>query len=50
MATSGMTQASQGEPPCDLEMAGGSIQELEVKDDETKPMEDDQDPEVVQSL
>ncbi|XP_045931326.1 guanine nucleotide-binding protein-like 3-like protein [Micropterus dolomieu] len=44
METTGMTQGGQGEPTSVLEMAGGSLEEPEFKD-ETESMEDDQDPE-----
>ncbi|XP_075951719.1 guanine nucleotide-binding protein-like 3-like protein isoform X1 [Anarhichas minor] len=44
METTGMTQGGQGEPPSDLEMVGGSLEEPEVQD-ETQSMEDGQDPE-----
>ncbi|CAB1353483.1 unnamed protein product [Coregonus sp. 'balchen'] len=44
MATAGMTQGGQEEPPCDLEMEGGALDEVESKD-ETESMDDDQDPE-----
>uniref|UniRef100_A0A4W5JPX7 G protein nucleolar 3 like n=1 Tax=Hucho hucho TaxID=62062 RepID=A0A4W5JPX7_9TELE len=43
MATAGMTQGGQEEPPCDLEMEG-ALDEVESKD-ETESMDDDQDPE-----
>lgn len=45
MATTGMTQGGQDEPPSDLEMVAGSLEEPEFKD-ETESMEDEQDPEV----
>ncbi|XP_021425423.2 guanine nucleotide-binding protein-like 3-like protein [Oncorhynchus mykiss] len=44
MATAGMTQGGQEEPPCDLEMEGGALDGVESKD-ETESMDDDQDPE-----
>lgn len=44
IATSGMTQAEQEAPPCDLEMGGASVEEI-VSNDETETMDDDQDPE-----
>ncbi|XP_068576198.1 guanine nucleotide-binding protein-like 3-like protein [Cebidichthys violaceus] len=44
METTGMTQGGQGEPPSDLEVVGGSLEEPEVQD-ETQSMEDGQDPE-----
>lgn len=47
MATAGMTQGGQEEPPCDLEMEGGALDGVESKD-ETESMDDDQDPEVLQ--
>ena len=45
METTGMTQGGQDEPPSDLEMVAGSLEEPEFKD-ETESMEDEQDPEV----
>ncbi|XP_071349320.1 guanine nucleotide-binding protein-like 3-like protein [Trachinotus anak] len=44
METTGMTQGSQGEPPSDLEMERGPMENPDVKD-EAESMEDDQDPE-----
>lgn len=44
METTGMTEGGRGEPPSDLDMAGGSLEETEFKDD-IQSMEDDQDPE-----
>lgn len=45
METTGMTQGGQDEPPSDLEMERGSMENTEFKN-ETESMEDDQDPEV----
>lgn len=47
MATSGMTQGDQEEPPCDLEMEGGTLEDVELKD-KSESMDDDQDHEVLQ--
>ncbi|XP_068450453.1 guanine nucleotide-binding protein-like 3-like protein [Clinocottus analis] len=44
METTGMTEGGHGEPPSDLEMEGGFLEELEFED-ETESMEDGQDPE-----
>lgn len=45
METTGMTQGGQGEPPSDLEVVAGSLEEPEFKD-ETESMEDGHDAEV----
>lgn len=45
MENTGMTQGGLGEPHCELDMEGGSV-EASTSKDETESMEDDQDPEV----
>lgn len=49
METTGMTQGAQSEPPSGLEMESGPVEEPQLKN-ETECMEDDQDPEVRNTL